>query len=125
MAHIDQVLAAVPASLAVLEREFRTAGNLFMGARSRLDGEYAEMILSLHGSTKDIPSKIPVLTITQRDKATPTRLAYPASSYMATLEDEVAQGSEGPDEFVVEQQLAFHGVGNMPILQQGGGRGSR
>lgn len=64
MAHVDHVLVAVPASSAVLERESRTAGNLFMGARSRLDGVYAGMILFLHGSTEDIPSKVPVLTIT-------------------------------------------------------------
>lgn len=124
MARAAQLLLAVPASSALLEPDFSTCGNLITGARSRLDGIYAGMILFLHGSTEEIPSEFPVLTIAQADKAMPTRLPNPVLSELAVVEDEVAQALAGADEFVFEQELAVHGVSSMPIHQLGGGRGT-
>lgn len=49
------------------------------------------MILFLHGSTEEIPSEVPLITIAQADEATPTCLSNPVSSELAVVEDEVAQ----------------------------------
>ena len=51
MARVARVLLSVPASAAVLERDFSTAGRLITGSRSRLAGEYVEMTLFLNGNT--------------------------------------------------------------------------
>ena len=50
MARGARVLLSVPASSAVLERDFSTAGRLLTGACSRLDGAYTEMVLFLNGN---------------------------------------------------------------------------
>ena len=61
MARVARVLLSVPASAAVLERDFSTAGRLITGSRSRLAGEYVEMTLFLNGNKEYIPVEVPSL----------------------------------------------------------------
>ncbi|CAM9430867.1 unnamed protein product, partial [Ectocarpus sp. 8 AP-2014] len=49
-----RVLLSVPASSAVLERDFSTAGRLITGARSCLSAAYVEMVLVLNGNQEYI-----------------------------------------------------------------------
>ena len=55
MARVAEVLLSVPASSAVLERDFSTAGRLTTGSRSRLAGEYVEMTLFLNCNPGVLP----------------------------------------------------------------------
>ena len=59
-----RVLLSVPASSAVLEWNFSTAGQLITGSRSRLDAAYAEMALllnGLNGNQEFIPQEAPTM----------------------------------------------------------------
>ena len=69
MARVARVLLSVPASAAVLERDFSTAGRLITGSRSRLAGEYVEMTLFLNGNKEYIPVEVPSLSESQMKEA--------------------------------------------------------
>ncbi|CAN0335975.1 unnamed protein product, partial [Ectocarpus sp. 4 AP-2014] len=71
MARAARVLLSVPATSAVLERDFSTAGRLLTPSRSRLAGECVEMTLFLNGNQKDIPIEVPALSEEQAKKALP------------------------------------------------------
>ncbi|CAN0433432.1 unnamed protein product, partial [Ectocarpus sp. 12 AP-2014] len=77
MARAARVLLSVPASSAVLERDFSTAGRLITGARSRLSAAYVEMVLFLNGNQQYIPMEVPKLSKTQGQEAVPRRLSNP------------------------------------------------
>ncbi|CAN0424688.1 unnamed protein product, partial [Ascophyllum nodosum] len=74
MARVARGLLSVPASAAVLERDFSTAGRLITGSRSRLAGEYVEMTLFLNGNKEYIPVEVPSLSESQMKEAVPRRL---------------------------------------------------
>ncbi|CAN0477413.1 unnamed protein product, partial [Ascophyllum nodosum] len=71
MARVARVLLSVPASAAVLERDFSTTGRLITGSRSRLAGEYVEMTLFLNGNKEYIPVEVPSLSESQIKEAVP------------------------------------------------------
>ncbi|CAM9933951.1 unnamed protein product, partial [Sphacelaria rigidula] len=73
-ARAARVLLSVPASSAVLERDFSTAGRLITASRSRIDSTYVQMVLFLNGSRDVIPDETPVLSDTQSRVAIPRRL---------------------------------------------------
>ena len=77
MARAARVLLSVPASLAVLERDFSTAGRLITASRSRLDSKYVQVVLFLNGSRDIIPDEIPELSETQARCGIPRRLSNP------------------------------------------------
>ena len=62
MARVARVLLSVPASSAILEREFSTAGRLITGSRSSLSVAYAEMDVFLNGNIKHIPIDVPAFS---------------------------------------------------------------
>lgn len=98
MSRAARVLLSVPASSAVLEKDFSSTGRLGTGSRSRLDVAYSEMVLFLHGSKEFIPEDVPVLSAVQAEKAVPSRLLDPC--------DEVAKisgGIEGPISEVTDE----------------------
>ena len=90
MARVARVLLSVPASAAVLERDFSTAGRLITGSRSRLAGEYVEMTLFLNGNKEYIPVEVPSLSESQMKEAVPRRLTNPRAEVAA-----VSTGVEG------------------------------
>ena len=69
MARVARVLLSVPASAAVLERDFSTAGRLITESRSRLAGEYVEMTLFVNGNKEYIPVEVPSLSESQMKEA--------------------------------------------------------
>ena len=83
MARVSRVLLSVPASAAVLERDFSTAGRLITGSRSRLAGEYVEMTLVLNGNKEYIPVEVPSLSESQMKEAVPRRLTNPRAEVAA------------------------------------------
>ena len=83
MARVARVLLSVPASAAVLERDFSTAGRLITGSRSRLAGEYVEMTLFLNGNKEYIPVEVPCLSESQMKEAVPRRLTNPRAEVAA------------------------------------------
>ena len=83
MARVARVLLSVPASAAVLERDFSTAGRLITGSRSLLAGEYVEMTLFLNGNTGYIPVEVPSLSESQMKEAVPRRLTNPRAEVAA------------------------------------------
>ncbi|CAM9220072.1 unnamed protein product, partial [Hapterophycus canaliculatus] len=74
MARVARVLLSVPASSAVLEKDFSTAGRLVTGPYSRLSAPYVEMVLFLHANQEHIPLDVPELSSDQAIKAMPRRL---------------------------------------------------
>ena len=83
MARVARVLLSVPASAAVLERDFSTAGRLITGSRSRLAGDYVEMTLFLNGNKEYIPVEVPSLSESQMKEAVPRRLTNPRAEVAA------------------------------------------
>ena len=83
MARVARVLLSVPASAAVLERDFSTAGRLITGSRSRLACEYVEMALFLNGNKEYIPVEVPSLSESQMKEAVPRRLTNPRAEVAA------------------------------------------
>ena len=83
MARVARVRLSVPASAAVLERDFSTAGRLITGSRSRLAGEYVEMTLFLNGNKEYIPVEVPSLSESQMKEAVPRRLTNPRAEVAA------------------------------------------
>ena len=77
------VLLSVPASSAVLERDFSTAGRLITGSRGSLSAAYAEMVMFLDGNIKHIPSEVPALSTEQALQAVPRRLSNPKAEVAA------------------------------------------
>ena len=80
MARVARVLLSVPASAAVLKRDFSTTERL---SRSRLAGEYVEMTLFLNGNKKYIPVEVPSLSESQMKEAVPRRLTNPRAEVAA------------------------------------------
>ena len=72
-----RVLLSVPASFAVLERNFSTAGRLITGSRIRLDAAYAGIVLFLNRNREYIPEEVPALSPEQALQAVPKRLSKP------------------------------------------------
>lgn len=83
MARVARVLLSVPASSAVLERDFSTAGRLITGSRSSLSAAYAEMVLFLNGNQDYIPIEVPALSTEQALQAVPRRLSNPTAEVVA------------------------------------------
>ena len=83
MARVARVLLSVPASSAVLERDFSTAGRLITGSRSSLSAAYAEMVLFLNGNQDHIPIEVPALSAEQALQAVPRRLSNPTAEVVA------------------------------------------
>lgn len=108
MARVARVLLSVPASSAVLERDFSMAGRVITGSRSRLGGEYTEMTLFLNGNQDYIPVEVPVLSDEQAKQALPRRLTNPRAevvSLSSGVEDVVADiddDADGIDEYEAE-----------------------
>ncbi|CAN0045279.1 unnamed protein product, partial [Sphacelaria rigidula] len=90
MARAARVLLSIPASAAILERVFSTAGRLITGCRNRLDAAQNEMVLFLNGSYDSIPQEVPMLSDAQELAAVPERLSNPSES--------ASKLSEGPEE---------------------------
>ncbi|CAM9689030.1 unnamed protein product, partial [Sphacelaria rigidula] len=61
----------VPASSAVLERDFSADGRLITDSRSHMDSNFVQMIISLNGSRDVIPEEISVLTDSHAKDALP------------------------------------------------------
>ena len=74
-------LGELPASSAVLERDFSTAGRLIIGSRRRLAGEFVEMTLFLNGNQEYIPVEVPALSTQQAQEAWPRRLTNPGQRW--------------------------------------------
>ena len=83
MARVSRVLLSMPASAAVLERDFSMAGRLITGSRSRLAGEYVEMTLFLNGNNEYIHVEVPSLSESQMKEAVPRRLTNPRAEVAA------------------------------------------
>ena len=81
---------SVPASSAVLERDFSTAGLLITGSRSNPSAAYAEMGMLLNGSIERMPIEVPALSNEQALQAVPRRLSNPKAEVTA-----LAAGSAG------------------------------
>ena len=62
MARVTRVLRSVPASSAVLERDFSTAGRLTTGSRRSFTAGYAEMVMFLNGNQEHVPIEAPALS---------------------------------------------------------------
>ena len=101
MARAARVLLALPASSAVLERDFSTAGRLITGNRSKLGAAFVEMVLFLNGNQEYIPMEVPVLSKDQESKAVPERLSNPTKTEQLSA-GEVAVDSS-VDEFEAEK----------------------
>lgn len=112
MARAARVLLSVPASSAVIERDFSSAGRLETGCRSRADAAYAEMVLFLNGSQECIPAEVPELSREQVCQVVPHRLSSPKAEVTALSSvGETAEGDcfdRGKDEYELEQFCA-HG----------------
>ena len=109
MARVARVLLAVPASSAVLERDFSTAGRLIIGSRSRLAGEYVEMTLFLNGNQEYIPVEVPALSTQQVREALPRRLTNPRAEVAALstgTEDVVDDANIGDVEYTQEADFS-------------------
>ncbi|CAN0133135.1 unnamed protein product [Ectocarpus fasciculatus] len=101
MARAARILLSVPASSAVLERDFSTAGRLITEARSRLSAAYVEMVLFLNGNQQYIPLEVPKLSKAQASEAVPARLSNPNKETESLSVGEVAPDTDG-DEFALE-----------------------
>lgn len=101
MARAARVLLSVPASSAVLERDFSAAGRLVTGPRSRLSGGHAEMVLFLNGNQECIPAEVPALPIEQGLQALPTRLSNPSEKTESLSVGEVVL-DDGRDDYADE-----------------------
>lgn len=80
MARVASVLLSVPASSAVVEKDFNTTGRLVSENRSKMDAAYAEMVLFLHSNESYIPDVVPKLSAGQMTAAIPQRLSSPGMS---------------------------------------------
>ena len=94
---------SVPASSAVLQRDFSTVGRLITCSRSSLSAAYAEMVMLLNGNVNHIPIEVPALSTEQALQAVPRHLSYPKA--------EVAALSAGEAGFADEA-----GVGTPPAM---------
>ena len=97
MARVARVLLSVPGSSAVLERDFSTAGRLITGARSRLNGGHAEMVLFLNGNQEHVPTEVPAMSTEQGLQAVPKRLSNPSKEAESLSVGEVVQDDNGDD----------------------------
>ncbi|CAN0262981.1 unnamed protein product, partial [Scytosiphon promiscuus] len=70
MARVARILLSVPASSAVLERDFSTAGRLATGPYDRVSAPYMEMVLFLHANQEHIPD-VPELSSEEAIQAIP------------------------------------------------------
>ncbi|CAM9868832.1 unnamed protein product, partial [Laminaria digitata] len=78
MARVAQVLLSLPASSAVVEKDFSTAGRLLPGSGSGSDAAaLSEMVLFLNGNLDSIPAEVPALSLDQARDAIPERLTNP------------------------------------------------
>lgn len=102
MARVARVLLSVPASSAVLERDFSTAGRLATGAGSRLSGGHAEMVLFLNGNKEYIPAEVPALSFEKGLQAVPTRLSNPSRATETLSVGEVVRDDDDRDEYADE-----------------------
>lgn len=98
MSRAARVLLSVPASSAVLERDFSSTGRLGTAFRSSLEAAYSEMVLFLHGSKELIPEDVPVLSAVQAEKAVPSRLLDTCDEFA-----KLSGGMEGPDDEVTDE----------------------
>eukprot|EP00752_Nemacystus_decipiens_P016992 g15216.t1 len=98
----------VPASSAVLERDFSTAARVLSPSRSRMGAEYVEMTLFLNGSKNNIPREVPSLSEGQAKEALPRRLTDPTKAVLALSsgEDEVEAEAEAEAEAEEEQSAS-------------------
>ena len=101
MARAARVLLSVPASSAVLERDFSTAGRLITESRSKLDAAYAEMVLFLNGNQEYIPQEVPALSTEQALQAVLKRLSEPRPE-IERLSSADAEQDNDFDEYAVE-----------------------
>ena len=83
MARVARAVLSVPASSAVLERDFSTAGRLITGSRSSLSAAYAEMVMILNGNVEHIPIEVPALSTEQALQAVHRRLCNPNAEVAA------------------------------------------
>lgn len=91
LARAARTLLAVPASAAVVEKDFSAAGRLMASLRRTTDSAWIEMILFLHGNLDLVPTVVPELPHTEMENAIPERLRKPDPD-LALLE-----GNFGPD----------------------------
>ena len=94
MVRVARVRLSVPASSAVLERYFSTAGRLIPGSRSSLSAAYAEMVMFLNGSIDHIPIEVPALSTEQALQVVPRRLSNPKVEVAALSAGEAASAGE-------------------------------
>lgn len=97
MARVARVLLSVPASSAVIERDFSTAGHLATGTGSRLSGGHAEMVLFLNGNKECIPAEVPALSFEKGLQAVPTRLSNPSRATESLSMGEVVRDDDHDD----------------------------
>ena len=94
MARVARVLLSVPASSAVLKRDFSTAGHLITASRSSLSAAYAEMDMFLNGNIEHIPTEVPALSTEQALQAVPRRLSNPKAEVAALSAGEAGHADE-------------------------------
>lgn len=121
--HVAQAILGVPASAAVLERDFSVAGQVISRKRGSLDPANVEMLLFLRGAYDFVPKEIPELSSEEVQKAIPDRLTDPDKlSEVEGLDESPPgddrrgtddEGSEGPEDVCDEDISDLGGfVGN-------------
>ena len=94
MARVARVLLSVPASFAVLERDFSAAGRPITSSRSNLSAAYAEMVMFLIGNIEHMPIEVPALSTEQALQAVPRRLSNPKAEVSALAAGEAGSAGE-------------------------------
>ena len=89
-----RVLLSVPASSAVMERDFSTAERLITGSRSSLSAAYAEMVMLINGNIEHMPIQVPTLSTEQALQAVPRRLSNRKKEVAALSAGEAASAGE-------------------------------
>lgn len=107
MARVAQVLLSLPASSAVVERDFSATGRLVTGSGSDGGsiGPYPEMVLFLNGNLNSIPAEVPALSIDQGKEAIPARLTNPTKRVADLSAGKGGQDDATVDEYGVESGL--------------------
>ncbi|CAM9584747.1 unnamed protein product [Sphacelaria rigidula] len=113
MARATRALLSIPASAAVLERDFSTTGRLITGCRNRLDAAQNEMLLFLNGSYDHTPKEVPMPSDAQALAAVPERLSN-ASESASKLSEGPEEGDDESDvdDFIAEQRGYEEGDGH-------------
>ena len=112
----------VPASSAVLEGDFSTAGRLITGSRTSLSAAYAEMVMFLNGNyIEHIPIEVPAPSTEQALQAVPRRHSNPKAEVAALSAGEARSAGEAGVDAACDEYIGGAGSAGEEGLNAGCG----